>query len=77
MNLPEVNGKNYQKILRELDLSKFPSMPEFLKEIHYKLNKKNEISFDECAFNEFPYASGDWTRWCQCHPFGFEFTSSR
>lgn len=40
MKLPEINGQNYKKILRELDISAYPSLPDNLKEIRIKLIKK-------------------------------------
>lgn len=43
----EITKKNYKKILRELDLSKFPSLDDFLKNIRQKLRDKTPLSVAE------------------------------
>ena len=90
MKLPEVDGRNYQKILRELDLSKFPSMPDFLKEIHVKLNKKIKLTVTEelltknklkkyfkdytFEYNQSLIDNFDWTIFSKRPPFEFQKT---
>jgi len=44
---PEIDGRNYKKVLRELDISKYPSLPDYLKDIHLKLRRKQELTVSE------------------------------
>ena len=43
----KITGKNYQKILRELDLKKYPSLPEDLLKVKEKLIAKEELGIIE------------------------------
>lgn len=47
IKLPELNKKNWKKILREIDESKFPSLPEYLKVLRSKMNNKEKLLFSE------------------------------
>ena len=43
----KITGKNYQKILRELDLKKYPSLPDNLLSVREKLIAKQELGLIE------------------------------
>jgi SNF2 family DNA or RNA helicase len=43
----DITKKNYKKILRELDLSQYPSLDEFLKRIRAKLISKESLTVAE------------------------------
>jgi len=45
--LPEINKQNWKKALRELDIAKFPSLPDILRGIRDKLINKTELTFLE------------------------------
>lgn len=47
IRLPEVNGNNWKKVLRELPVSKFPSLPDYLINIREKLVNKEELLVSE------------------------------
>lgn len=88
MKLPEVDGRNFQKVLRELDIDKFPSMPDFLKGIHTKLNNKVKLSESEELltknklikyFKDYTYEYNrslieefDWNLFSKRPPFEFQ-----
>lgn len=90
MKLPEVDGKNYQKILRELDISKFPSLPEYLRDIHNKLIKKQKLTTSEelltknklkkyfkdytLEYNQSLIDNFDWSIFSKRPPFDFQKT---
>jgi SWI/SNF-related matrix-associated actin-dependent regulator 1 of chromatin subfamily A len=56
-SIPEINKKNYQKILRELDIAQFPSFNTdiYLKNVRDKLVKKEKLTFSEeqISFHRF------------------------
>lgn len=43
----EINKRNYQKVLRELDLAKYPSLDDFLRGIKEKLLRKEKLTIAE------------------------------
>lgn len=47
IRLPELNKKNWKKILREIDESKFPSLPDSLKALRKKMKAKEPLLFSE------------------------------
>ena len=47
MDFIEVNGKNWKRELKELDISKYPSMPTYIKDVRTKLLKKQELTLME------------------------------
>lgn len=47
MKLPIVDKRNYKKVLRELEIAKFPTLPDFLKDYRTKLLKKQPTDFRE------------------------------
>ena len=47
MKLPILNKKNWKKVLRELPISKYPSLPDNLIKLREKLINKEEIVFSE------------------------------
>lgn len=47
IKLPELNKKNWKKILREIDESKFPSLPDYLKMLKAKMKAKEPLLFSE------------------------------
>jgi hypothetical protein len=55
MNLPIIDRRNYRKVLRELDLSLFPTLPDFLLDYRKKLIKKEPIEYidDARAYGKF------------------------
>ena len=55
MKLPLIDKRNYRKVLRELDLSAFPTLPDFLIEYRRKLIKKEPVEYidDARAYAKF------------------------
>lgn len=55
--IPEINKKNYLKVIRELDISQFPSFDQdiYLKNIRQKLLQKEKLTFTEeqISFHRF------------------------
>lgn len=49
IKLPSLNKRNWKKILRELDVKKFPSLPDQLVKLRYKLLDKETLTFPEEA----------------------------
>lgn len=49
IKLPDLNKRNWKKILRELDINKFPSLPEQLKNLRQSLLDKEQLSFSQEA----------------------------
>lgn len=47
IRLPEVNGNNWKKVLRELPIGKFPSLPDYLVKVREKLLNKEELLVSE------------------------------
>lgn len=47
IRLPELNKKNWKKILRELDISKFPSLPIYVASLRQKLLNKEQLVYSE------------------------------
>ena len=47
IRLPQLTKANWKKILREIDISKFPSLPSYLQLIRRKLLSKEELLFSE------------------------------
>ena len=47
IKLPEVNRRNWKKVLRELDISEYPSLPPALTVLRDKLRKKEPMGFAE------------------------------
>lgn len=47
IQLPSINKANWKKTLREMDQAKFPSLPDYLKDVRNKLLKKEELNFLE------------------------------
>ncbi len=47
ITLPEINRRNWKKILRELDISKYPSLSKQLVELRNKIIAKEQLGFSE------------------------------
>lgn len=85
MKLPSVNRRNWRKILRELDESKFPSLTDYLRGIKQKLENKEALLFSEESLgyaslvkyfqrfneeiNEMYASSVNWDRFSEFPPF--------
>jgi len=88
MSLLEISRKNWKKKLKELDISKYPSLPEYIKNVRLKLIKKQDLTFIEERITlpkivkyieEFTKAENkllgelvDWNKFSNRPPFEFQ-----
>lgn len=88
MKLPELNKRNWKKVLRELDLSKYPSLPIDILKVRSKILNKQDLTiledritlpkllkFEELSQKEISKSyikNIDWSKFSHRPPFEFQ-----